>query len=311
MKIYVIHENDEWTIHLFRRLEELNLPYESWFLDKGIVDMSQEPPQGIFYSRMSASSHTRGHRYSPELTNLMLEWLETHGRTVINGSGALRQEVNKIAQYFALEKHGIQVPKTIAAVGAKEIVEAARKLGKEEYITKHNRAGKGLGVRLFKSLDELEKYVTGPDFDDSVDGITLVQEYIKPPEPYITRNEFVGGKYVYSVRVDTSEGFELCPAESCQIGDLFCPVGEDPKDQMKFKIVEKPSEELIKKLEDFLADSNIQVAGIEVILDQSGNIYAYDVNTNTNYNPDAEAKAEKYGMLEVAKFLGQELQKIS
>ena len=311
MKIYVIHENDEWTIHLFQRLEELNLPYESWFLEKGIVDMTAEPPHGVFYNRMSASSHTRGHRYAPELTQLVLEWLETHGRTVINGSGALRQEINKIAQYFALEKYGVKVPKTIAAVGAKEIVEAARKLDKPAYITKHNRAGKGLGVRLFKSLDELEKYVTGPDFDDSVDGITLIQEYIKPPQPYITRNEFVDGKYLYSVRVDTSEGFELCPAESCQIGDLFCPVGEDPKDQMKFKIVPAPCEDLMKKLEVFLKDSGIQIAGIEIILDEAGDIYAYDVNTNTNYNPDAEAKAEKYGMLEIAKYLGEELKKLS
>jgi len=32
------------------------------------------------------------------------------------------------------------------------------------------------------------------------------------------------------------------------------------------------------------------------------------VNTNTNYNADAEAKAEKYGMLELAKFLGTALE---
>lgn len=36
----------------------------------------------------------------------------------------------------------------------------------------------------------------------------------------------------------------------------------------------------------------------------------YDINTNTNYNSDAEAVALKFGMLEIAKFLGRELEKI-
>jgi hypothetical protein len=39
-------------------------------------------------------------------------------------------------------------------------------------------------------------------------------------------------------------------------------------------------------------------------------IYTYDVNTNTNYNKDAEAAAGQYGMLELAKYLGRELDRI-
>ena len=30
------------------------------------------PPQGVFYNRMSASSHTRGHRFAPEFTAVVL-----------------------------------------------------------------------------------------------------------------------------------------------------------------------------------------------------------------------------------------------
>jgi hypothetical protein len=33
----------------------------------------------------------------------------------------------------------------------------------------------------------------------------------------------------------------------------------------------------------------------------------YDVNTNTNYNAQAEAVAQRYGMRELARFLGREL----
>ncbi|MED4164746.1 alpha-L-glutamate ligase, partial [Halalkalibacterium halodurans] len=116
-KIYVIHENDEWTVHLFKRLEELGLPYEDWHLRSGSIKLHEAPPEGVFYNRMSASSHTRGHRYAPELAGAVLAWLERHGRTVINGSRALQLEVSKVNQYMALETFGITTPKTIVAVG--------------------------------------------------------------------------------------------------------------------------------------------------------------------------------------------------
>ncbi len=306
-KIYILHENSEWTAHLTKRLNELELPYEEWHLDEGLVNLTETPPEGVFYSRMSASSHTRGHRYAPELTESVLAWLEQHDRTVFNGSRALRLEVSKVNQYTALTKSGIRTPKTIAAIGKENILKAAEKIGAESFITKHNRAGKGLGVQLFHSIEGLKGYLEGPDFDEPVDGITLIQEYIKAPEPFITRCEFVGGKFVYAVQVDTSEGFELCPADACQIGDLFCPVGEEVEEKPKFQIVQDFNDPIIEKYEAFLKENQITVAGIEFIRNEAGDIFTYDVNTNTNYNSDAEQAAGKYGMLELAKFLGSKL----
>ncbi|MBB6453288.1 hypothetical protein HNQ94_001736 [Salirhabdus euzebyi] len=308
-KIYVIHENSEWTDHLTKRLKELDLPFEEWHLENGTVDLMAEPPQGVFYNRMSASSHTRGHRYSPELASAVLAWLERNGRTVINGSRALQLEVSKVLQYLELEKYGVKTPKTVAAVGKEQILEAAQAFKGEKFITKHNRAGKGLGVQLFQSIEALRNYVEGETFEEPVDGITLIQEYIESPESYITRCEFIGGKFVYAVRVDTSEGFELCPADACTIDDLFCPVGEEPAEQTKFQIVPDFYDPILEKYEQVLAANDIKVAGIEFIKDKDGTIYTYDINTNTNYNSDAEAKAGKYGMLEMAKFLKDQLEK--
>jgi len=309
-KIYVIHENSEWTVHLTKRLDELELPYEEWYLDQGLVDLTQAPPQGIFYSRMSASAHTRDHRYAPELAGQLFAWLEAHGRTVFNGSRALELEVSKVKQYLTLNAHGVRTPNTIAAVGKEQILAAAKQFAGQPFITKHNRAGKGLGVQLFHSLEGLEQYLNGPAFEEPVDGITLIQEYIQAPEPFITRCEFVGGKFVYAVQVDTSEGFELCPADACQIGDLFCPVGEAKPEKPKFQIVTGFNDPIIEKYEAVLAANNIKVAGIEFIRNRDGEIFTYDINTNTNYNSDAEAVAGKFGMLEVAKFLGAELKNL-
>ncbi|MBN8192661.1 alpha-L-glutamate ligase [Bacillus sp. NTK074B] len=308
-KIYIIHENRDWTTHLTNRLDELQLPYEEWFLDRGLVDLSKEPPEGVFYNRISASSHTRNHRFAPELTESVLAWLERHGKKVLNGNRALRLEVSKVNQYMSLNAAGIKTPKTIAAVGKEEIIEAAENLNKPSFITKHNRAGKGLGVQLFHSVDALKNYVYSDSFEEPLDGTTLIQEYIEAPDASITRCEFIGGKFMYAVKVDTSKGFELCPADVCQVDDLFCPGGEQGE-KSKFEIRENFAHDILSSYESFLVENRIDIAGIEFIQDKEGTVYTYDVNTNTNYNKDAEAKYGQYGMLELAKYLGEQLKNL-
>lgn len=287
-KIYIIHENEEWVVPLRKELEALNLPYEEWFLSKGTLDLTKTPPEGVFYNRMSASSHTRDHRYAAEFTGAVLAWLEAHGRRVVNNSNALKLEISKVAQYVSLNNFGIRTPKTIAAVGKDEIIEAAKD-SEGAFITKHNRAGKGLGVQKFENIEALKNYVYGPDFEEPVDGITLIQQYIDSPAPFIIRNEFIGRKYYYSVQVNTSEGFQLCPADACRVGDAFCPVGESGNS--KFTVLQGFENPIFEKYEKFLAANGIEIAGIEMITDRKGEIYTYDVNTNTNYNSEAESKA--------------------
>jgi hypothetical protein len=313
-KIYVIHENDAWVDPLRAAFAELDLPYSEWFLNQGVLDFSSTPPDGVFYNRMSASSHTRGHRYAPEYTAAVLAWLEQHNRRVVNNGRALQLELSKIAQYAALAKYGIRTPRTAAAIGRRQIVDAARGFN-GSFITKHNRAGKGLGVHLFHDIDALAQYVESDAFEDSIDGITLVQEYIRAPEPFITRVEFVGGKFLYAVRVDTTLGFELCPADVCQVGDAFCPVGQSmsgaPTDAApRFRIVRDFSNPLIERYQRFISDNGIGISGIEFITDEAGGLYTYDVNTNTNYNSAAEAEAGLYGMRAIARYLGDELKKL-
>ena len=306
-RIYVIHENDAWVEPLRTAFDAAGVPFAEWFIAEGTLDLGEPPPNGVFYNRMSASSHTRGHRYAAELTGGVLAWLEAYRRRVVNGGRALQLEISKMAQYAALGQHGIRVPRTVAAVGRDAIVQAARRMP-APFITKHNRAGKGLGVRLFDSAEALERHVDSDAFEPSVDGVTLIQQYIEAPEPYITRVEFIGGRMLYAVRVDTSQGFELCPADACQIGDLACPVGASPAaGTPRFSIVDGFSHPIIERYRRFLADNAIGIAGIEFITDRKGEIYTYDVNTNTNYNPDAEREAGVFGMQAIAAYLAGEL----
>ena len=175
---------------------------------------------------------------------------------------------------------------------------------------KHNRAGKGLGVKLLHSEAALRDHLASDEFEPSVDGLTLVQQYIEAPRPFITRVEFVGGRFLYAVRVDTSGGFELCPAEACAVESLdeYCPTVATTD---MFEILSDFDHVLIPKWEAFLQANDIGIAGIEFITDQSGRSYTYDVNTNTNYNPEAEEKDGRQGMKAIASYLGDLLEQQS
>jgi len=151
---------------------------------------------------------------------------------------------------------------------------------------------------LFENVEQLQEHINAPDYEPPVDGISMVQEYIYAPDRSITRAEFIGGKFFYAVRVDTSDGFELCPADVCQVP------GE--RSEPMFRVFEGHGglgEHVIAAAEQVLADNGVKVAGIEFIRDEAGELYAYDINTNTNYNPDAEAVADKFGMRRLAGYL--------
>ncbi len=311
-KIYVIHENDAWVVPLRAAFQKLNLPFEEWFVDRMTLDLSEAPPEGVFYNRMSASAHTRDHRYAPEFTGNILSWLERHNRTVINGRRALQLEVRKSEQYIALQKHNILHPKTIVANDINLLPEAVDKLNQFPFIIKPNRGGKGTGVQLFLTKESLLNSIQNGGLGESLDGIWLAQQYVRPANDRIVRAEFVGGDFLYAVSIDSSKGFQLCPADACNIEDAFCPVGESST-ASKFQILENYKNSDLERYADFLKENNIGVGALEYAEDAQGRRFVYDVNTNTNYNSGAEADFgnHRQGMFEIAKFLGNELEKIS
>ncbi|MDA7797411.1 alpha-L-glutamate ligase [Gammaproteobacteria bacterium] len=295
--IYIIHENKEWLSPFEEALIELGAPYTFWYIPEMNFNLLDIPPEGVFYNRMSASSHSRNHRYEPELALGILEWLKRHNRKVVNGPRALDLEISKIRQYQELEKCNIKTPATFASVRKNTLLEGAMKIS-FPLISKHNRAGKGLGVYKFADKASLEKYINSDEFESSPDGINLLQQYIQSPDETIIRMEFVNAKFLYAVEVDTSEGFELCPSDSCQV-ESNCPTG----DFQKFRILKDFQLSNLSSYEEFLAVNDIGIAGIEIIIDATGGVWTYDVNTNTNYNPLAEELADISAPKVVAEYL--------
>src|ERR1700732_4106655 len=145
--IHVIHENAAWLEPLAAALDRQELPWRDWVLDHRVFDLSQPPSEGVFYNRMSASSHTRDHRYAAELTAAVLAWLERQGRRVVNGRRAPHPQKRKGRQYAALEPAGIRTPDTVLVAGKALLEVAARqRFAEGPFILKPNRGGKGLGV---------------------------------------------------------------------------------------------------------------------------------------------------------------------
>ncbi len=295
--IFVLHENNEWIEPFVKAFRDLGIDYKLWYMPEQEVDFGSKPLPGVYYNRMSASSHTRGHRYEPELTVGVLEWLERHNKLVVNGSRALDLEISKIRQYQELEKYGIQTPKTYAAVNTKSLLRFASQFDCP-FVTKHNRSGKGIGVYKFDRLEDLRCFFDTPNFESSPDGINLVQQYIEPCTPHIYRMEFIESKFLYTVKVDTSGGFDLCPADGCEV-----KASELNSESSKFEIVNDFHIDNLSSYESFLFENGIGIAGIEIVFDLEGRHWTYDVNTNTNYNALAEFKAGISAYEEIAKFL--------
>lgn len=309
MKVYVLYENADWLAPLEKELKKAGLDYELWFLHQGSVDLQKAPPQGIYLNRISPSSHTRDHLDSIHFNRAVLRWLEAHNQVVINGADCFEFEVSKVHQYTSLEKFGIRTPKTkIVCGGEKELKKVAAEVD-YPFVSKHNCGGKGQGVQLFHNQQSFESMIPSLVQDPPIDSIYLLQEYIQSPQKRITRVEIVGQEFQYAIYSDTSRGFELCPAEACEIGDAFCPVGEEESQksinrQSLFSLREGFQDDpIVQKYIDFMKEHKIDVAGIEFIENENGEKVTYDINCTTNYSPGVEEAHGLSGMAALVRLI--------
>ena len=58
-------------------------------------------------------------------------------------------------------------------------------------------------------------------------------------------------------------------------------------------------------------NNHIEIAGIEFLEADNGQLYTYDINTNTNYNFVAENLSNLKGMGAIDNFLKKELKKVN
>jgi hypothetical protein len=305
-QLHILFEHADWLPPLEAACRAEGLVYQLQAVRDGVIDCSVQPAAGIYLNRVSPSSHTRGHVHAIEFTQELLAWLEAHGRRVVNGSRAFLLETSKLRQDLALRRHGIRTPRTVLVVGVDELVTAAQTFS-GPFLTKHNCGGKGIGVQRFACVEELQDGITAQTVVPDARGQIILQEYIAPREPFITRVEIVGGRFLFAMQSATVGGFELCPSDVCQVPPVspdVCPADGSGKFTPSPVCADDP---LVQQYLAMCQAEGIEVAGIEFIEDVHGDRYTYDINGTTNYSSTVGAQVGIDGMREIVRYVRRAL----
>ena len=290
-RAYVLHENDAWVEPLRAAFAEQDVPFEEWFLAKAPSTSSAAPPEGVFYNRMSASSHTRGHRYGPELTAVVLAWLERHGRRVVNDSRALQLEISKAAQYAPLSQPASARRARSRRSAARHIVDARGAFTGSVHHQAQPRRQRPRRAAFPRRATRCRRMSRATRSRTPVDGITL-----HPGVHQARRSR--SSRASSSSAANSSTRCASTPrwASSCARPTHARSATRSARRRRRRSPPRRASASSTASITDrralpqFIAANGIGIAGIEFIVDAHGEIYTYDVNTNTNYNPDAEAR---------------------
>ncbi len=307
--VHVLYENPAWLPPVLTGLEAEGFTARPVALDQALLDPSRPPSPGIWLNRISPSSHTRGHDHTVALAREVLYQLELCGRRVVNGLAAFELEMSKFRQDLILRRAGIRTPRTLLAVGREHLLAAAESFGTRSiqtgsvgtpFITKHNQGGKGLGIHRFADAAAFRRHLDSGAFDPGPDSKVILQQYIAAAGPHITRVELVGGRFLFAMRSSTLKGFQLCPADACQL-----PEGDAcPADGGTFSPSPLTADDpLVQRYEQLCRREGIEIAGIEFVEGTDGHRYTYDINGTTNYNRVLGERIGVDGMREVARYL--------
>ena len=292
--IAIYYEHPDWFRLLFEELDSRRLPYLKIEATAHQFDPEEpEPEFSVLFNRMSPSAYLRGHVQGIFYTHSYLEHLERRGVRLINGRTAYALETSKALQLSLLKSLGLSYPRARVINHPSQVLSAAADL-RFPIVVKANIGGSGAGVVRYDSLESLEQAFIAGMIDLGIDHTALVQEFVPARGGHITRVETLDGKFLYGIKVFTSgESFNLCPADICQTTDgvelarLACPV-DAPKNGLQVEAY-TPPKEVIAEVERIVQAAQIDVGGVEYIVDdRDGSLLYYDINALSNFVADAQ-----------------------
>ncbi|HTA74350.1 MAG TPA: hypothetical protein VK733_08770 [Gemmatimonadaceae bacterium] len=291
--IAIYHEHPDWFRPLFTELDRRRVPYVRLDAAAHRYNPSEtEVPYSLVFNRASPSAYLRGHGQSTFYTLQWLRHLARIGVPVVNGASAYAMDTSKAIQLDALAALGLPYPRTGVANSGATAVEAAQGL-RYPILVKANVGGSGAGITRFDDEAGLITAAEQGSLDFGVDGVALVQELAPLRNGHITRLETLGGEFLYAINVFPAEdSYNLCPADVCQTTDgkaltrSACAL-DAPKNGMRVEKANPPAE-IIRAVENIARHVDLDVGGIEVLVDdRDGEYYFYDVNALSNFVADA------------------------
>jgi len=292
--IAIYHEHPDWFRPLFAELGRRGIPFERLDAASHLFDPSDtDTPWSLVFNRASPSAYLRGHANTTFHTLHWLRHLDRIGVPVVNGADAYAFELSKATQLDLLRQLGLPFPRARVINNATRALDAAKGF-RFPVLVKANVGGSGAGIVRYDSAEALSDAIAAATVDLGIDGTALVQEAAPLRDGHITRVETLNGSYLYAINVyPPQDSFDLCPADACQTTtgvDLVrgaCAI-DAPKNGMRVEAT-RPSDEIIAQVEQISRAANIDVGGIEYLVDdRDGKHYFYDVNALSNFVADAK-----------------------
>ncbi len=311
--IGVLYEHPVWFASLFAQMERLGIPHTPIEAHRHHFDPSgPDLPYRLIVNRMSPSAYLRDHGNAILYARHFIDVCEARGLPVINGSSAYALELSKARQLTLMATLGIPHPRSRAVSSAESIVAAAAELT-FPLIVKPNIGGSGALMRRYANHEEL---VADTDIGSvfGIDGTAIVQEYHPPRDSSIVRVEVLDDEFLYAIRIfnDPSDGFNLCPADICQVDGMpsandfaFCPVPEPTKARRRIEVAEPPRW-IVDAVREIFRHGGIDVGGVEYLESaRDGRTYLYDVNALSNFVTDAPTLVGFDPYERLARYIGQ------
>lgn len=279
----VLYEHPEWQKPLFAALDRRGVRYTALDLKRAAFDPDAAPEALLYFNQASPSAYVRGNTRAVPLVLSWMRCLETGGARVLNGSQAFLLEVSKSAQAALLGRLGIPHPRSLAFNDPEAAL--AQWTGGWPALLKPEQGGSGARMFLLQSPEELLRLLRDQPGLWLPDNLLLLQEYFPVDAARgIVRMEFLGGKFLYAMRVISHGAFNLCPSEVCNPadGEGHCAVPEQaPAKPVEFYPYPEVPADAVAAAESIMAAGGLDVGGIEY-LESGGRMIFYDVNANSN-----------------------------
>jgi glutathione synthase/RimK-type ligase-like ATP-grasp enzyme len=287
--IAIYFEHPEWFRPLFAELDRRDIWYMKLDSSRHSYDVTEPQPYALLFNRMSASAYLREHAQGIFFTRDFLRHVENNGTRVINGSCAFGYEISKAAQLSLFHSLGVPFPRTRVVNCLERLRRHASEIG-FPLLIKPNIGGRGAGIVRLDSEAELDRAIEAGQIGLGIDSTILVQELSPARGGHIIRVETLDGKFLYAVKIFTAgKNFNLCPAEICQTenGEGAMCLADGAKAGLKIEPYQPPRE-IIDIVESIVASAEIDVGGVEYIVDaRDGRPLFYDINALSNFVADA------------------------
>ncbi|HEY4360253.1 MAG TPA: hypothetical protein VGN17_04770 [Bryobacteraceae bacterium] len=280
--LVVLYEHPEWQKPLWAALDRRGLRYAAFDLKRAAFDPDAVPEAPLYFNQASPSAYVRGNTRAVPLALALVRSLELGGGRVLNGSRAFLLELSKSAQAALLRKLEIPHPRSLAFNDPEAALE--RWAGGWPALLKPEQGGSGARMFLLHSADEVRKLLRDQASLWLPDNLLLLQEYFPvDPAQGIVRMEFLGGKFLYAMRVISHGAFNLCPSEACNPEggeESQCAVPSSaPVEFYPYKEVPASA---VARGERIMASGGLDVGGIEYLEAADGRQIFYDINANSN-----------------------------